>query len=76
MEDVGGAHTVTMRAGEQCLVLFLHDGPLVLLDDNEPRDIDLPDYLPSPVMRAVAVARLRAWADQIERVTPPEDAAS
>lgn len=58
--------TVTLRPTEQALAIFPGDGSVTLLDDTLPAT-ELLTAFATGISRAVTVARLRAWADLIER---------
>lgn len=58
--------TVTLRPTEQALAIFPGDGTVTLLDDTLPAP-ELVDLFRAPIQNAVICARLRAWADLIER---------
>lgn len=61
--------TISLPHTEQSIVVFPGDGTVALLDDTlSPAAI--PELFSTAVIRAVTVARLRAWADLIERTAP------
>lgn len=58
---------VEMAPTEQGIVVFDGTGsPLHLVDSMQPAEVA--DLMPEPVSRRVLVARLRAWADVIDRI--------